>query len=108
MTINKDTVTFEPSDLAQFSARLQSDLIAYVTPRPDSTVTVEDFLSDLVNVELAQATKNGISGSLKMFQEDFVKADSASQLTALAFLDQAKQAVQDTKQAVQDGKLAVG
>lgn len=51
MTINNDTITFEPTDIAQLSVELQTALDAYATPR-----SVEELLSRVVNDALNRAT----------------------------------------------------
>lgn len=51
MTINNDIITFEPSDIAQLSAELQTALDALDAPTP-----VEVLLSRTVNDVLTRAT----------------------------------------------------
>lgn len=50
MIITNDTVTFEPTDIAQLSAELQTALDAYSAPTP-----VEVLLSRVVNDALNRA-----------------------------------------------------
>lgn len=51
MNITNDKITFEPADIAQLSAELQTALDAYAAPKP-----VEVLLSQIVNDALNRAT----------------------------------------------------
>lgn len=86
MIIQNDVVTFEPSDIAQFSPELHAALVKYVGER----LTPEVFLSDTINRVLADASAVQLKAAFGELEPLFINADKPMRDEARVLLDQIK------------------